>query len=484
MPRVFTITEGLENMGAMRTGGQGSVYKGKRIGEIVTAVKILPTPIYAENNEDQNFRNFQSEVAKLKKVNEEPSPHVVTILSSGITDSGSLPFIEMEYIEGPDLEELLKPPHDPIFTIKEAIKLADQLACALAHCHRVEVRHGDIKSNNVKLNVHSGNYMLLDFGLSVMSDEQRRTSLRHAGAIEFMAPEQNDGKMLYQTDIYSYGIILFELLAGTVPFPLTDNSEISRNEVMISHMDAQLPDLLKLRLKNMPEQWPQEQRISEMQVPQWLLNIVYKCLEKDPEKRFVNGTELHEAIANRTVAAHQASSVNAVIIESENERLQTILNAKDEHLTKLKETLAKKEAELLSFKNQADFARKAVPVARPVFLVLLLLMLSLVVFAGFTLLRDKRSGHQTSALLDTTMDSTAIADSIAKADSLAKVDSAMRADSIRKAEALARASEPKTPIREISAQSEPANEDHGKGNGKAKGKGKKNKLFEVRFVKP
>jgi len=67
MSKVFTITEGLENMGALRTGGQGSVYKGKRMGAIITAVKILPTPIHTENTDDRNFRNFKNEVEKLKK---------------------------------------------------------------------------------------------------------------------------------------------------------------------------------------------------------------------------------------------------------------------------------------------------------------------------------------------------------------------------------------------------------------------------------
>ena len=72
MARIFTITEGLENMGALRTGGQGSVYKGRRTGQIITAVKLLPTPIHAENNNDKNFRDFQNEVLKLKRVNQEP----------------------------------------------------------------------------------------------------------------------------------------------------------------------------------------------------------------------------------------------------------------------------------------------------------------------------------------------------------------------------------------------------------------------------
>ncbi|WP_432713158.1 serine/threonine protein kinase [Pedobacter sp.] len=302
MSKVFTITEGLENMGALRTGGQGSVYKGRRTGTIITAVKLLPTPIHTESAEDKNFRNFQNEVEKLKKVNEQPNPNVVKILNSGITESGSFPFIEMEYIDGPDLEDLLKPPHEPIFPIKEVIKVAEQLANALAHCHKLSVKHGDIKSNNVKFNVHSGNYVLLDFGLSAMTDDQRRTSIQHAGAIEFMAPEQNDGQLLLQTDIYSYGIILFELLAGQVPFPLTDQGQKSRNELMLAHMEQDVPGIMTLRQKNLPDSWSDQKKHHEMQVPQWLLQVVEKCLQKDPLNRFGNGVELQDFITHNSIS--------------------------------------------------------------------------------------------------------------------------------------------------------------------------------------
>ncbi|RYZ28048.1 MAG: serine/threonine protein kinase, partial [Chitinophagaceae bacterium] len=311
MAKVFTITEGLENMGALKTGGQGSVYKARRRGEIITAVKLLPTPIHSESDQDKNFTSFQNEVKKLKKVNEEPNPNVVKILSSGITDSGSFPFIEMEFIEGPDMEELLKPPHDPIFTIKEAIKVAEQLSHALGHCHRLDVKHGDMKSNNVKFNKHTGNYMLIDFGLSAMSDEQRRTSLRHAGAIEFMAPEQSAGQLLFQTDIYGFGVILFELLAGQVPFPLTDGSESARNLVMISHMEQQPPDLKELRRRNLPDNWPSEKKEREMQVPDWLLSMIYRCLRKKPEERFANGIELHNYIFVNSVNTVTRSQFDA-----------------------------------------------------------------------------------------------------------------------------------------------------------------------------
>ncbi|MCC8426869.1 serine/threonine-protein kinase [Mucilaginibacter sp. UR6-11] len=346
MSKVFTIMDGLENMGALRTGGQGSVYKGRRIGPILSAVKLLPTPIANESLDDKNYRNFINEVEKLKKVNEVANPNVVKILSSGITESGSLPFIEMEFIEGPDLAELLAEPHEKIFTIKETIKLADQLAGALAHCHKVGVKHGDIKSNNVKFNVHTGNYVLLDFGLSIMSDEERRSSMRHAGAIEFMAPEQNEGKMLFQTDIYGYGVVLYELLAGTVPFPLQDNGETARNTVMISHMEAPVPDLLAKRQQNLPPTWSDAQKEHELQVPVWLLNIIYKCLEKLPENRFANGMDLQEAIVRNSVSAGNTDN-NIVVLKTENEILQT---------------------QLLQLQEAAKINQKlTIPVARPLF---------------------------------------------------------------------------------------------------------------------
>lgn len=331
MSKVFTIAEGLENLGALRTGGQGSVYKGKRTGTIYSAVKLIPTPIHTESGDDKNYRNFQNEVAKLQKVNEIPNPNIVKILSSGVTESGSFPYIEMEYIDGPDLNELLAPPHEKIFALKELLKVADQLACALAHCHKVGVKHGDIKSNNVKYNIHTGNYVLLDFGLAIMSEEQRRSSIRHAGAVEFMAPEQHEGKMLLQTDVYSYGVIIYELLTGEVPFPLTGEGDSGRNAVMLGHMEAEVPDAIRARKLNLPEEWPEAKMRQEMQVPAWLVKLINKCLQKKPEDRFVDGQELHDAIVTGSLSA-SAGTVGTGIggiskatidaLKAENKKLQ------------------------------------------------------------------------------------------------------------------------------------------------------------------
>ncbi len=389
MARVFTITEGLENMGALKTGGQGSVYKGKRTGEIITAVKLLPTPIHSETLDDKHFTAFQNEVNKLKKVNQDPNPNVVKILSSGITDTGNFPFIEMEFIEGPDLEELLKPPHDLVFTIKEAIKVAEHLSNALAHCHKVDVKHGDVKSNNVKFNVHSGNYILLDFGMAMMSDEQRRTSLRHAGAIEFMAPEQNEGKILFQTDIYSFGVILFELVAGVVPFPLRDRGETSRNMVMVAHMESPVPDLLSLRRQHLPPSWTDEKKEREMQVPEWIVRMIYKCLEKKPEARFVNGTELHNYIIYHSTSP---AASNRIATDA--------LNSLQQENEQLRRENAQLQNELFQYQRRTNPASSefvpAPPPKKKSFAGLILLFLLLATLTSFLAYTIFKSGNDTT----------------------------------------------------------------------------------------
>ncbi len=392
MAKIFTITEGLENLGALKSGGQGSVYKARKTGEIITAIKILPTPIASESEDDKHFISFQNEVQKLKKVNEIPNPNVVSIIASGITSSGNLPYIEMEYIEGPDLGELLKPPYDPVFTVKETIKVADQLANALAHCHRANIKHGDVKSNNVKFSQRSGNYILLDFGLSVMSDEQRRTSIRYAGAIEFMAPEQSSGETLTETDVYSFGIILFELLAGTVPFPLMNKGEMARNAVMVAHMETLPPDVISLRRQAIPGSWSNEKQQREMEVPVWLLSMIYKCLEKDPAKRFRNGSDLQEFIHLGTIAEERkkgipsptGESAKALVDESilrkEIIALQTHIAEKEELLKDLQYQVDTRDRELIEAQHAAS---KRKGVSGTLFFLVLIIALGLAGYAAY-----------------------------------------------------------------------------------------------------
>ncbi|MES2848975.1 MAG: serine/threonine-protein kinase [Bacteroidota bacterium] len=393
MGKVFTITEGVENLGALKSGGQGSVYKARKTGEIITAIKILPTPIASESEDDKHFASFQNEVQKLKKVNETSNPNVVSIIDSGITTSGNLPYIEMEYIEGPDLGDLLKPPYESVFTVKETMKVAEQLANALAHCHRSNIKHGDIKSNNIKFNQRTGNYVLLDFGLSVMSDEQRRTSIRYAGAIEFMAPEQSTGETLFETDIYSFGIILFELLTGTVPFPLMNKGEMARNAVMLAHMETLPPDIITLRRAAIESLWSYEKTEREMQIPVWFISMIYKCLEKLPGERFRDGRELLDHIHSGIIAEERKrtaiipfnelplANVDDSTWKAEVGKLQKLLAEKEELLNEMQYKVQAREMELYDLQYSIDARPKMI--SKSLFLMVLVIAIGVGCYAGY-----------------------------------------------------------------------------------------------------
>jgi serine/threonine protein kinase len=392
--KLFRIAEGLENMGAIKTGGQGSVYKGKRIGEITTAIKLLPTPILAQDENDKHYRDFNNEVTKLQRVNEEPNPNIVKFLSYGVSETGCFPYIEMEYIDGPDLCDLLK--QSSIFTVKETIKIAEQLAHALAHCHRLDVKHGDIKTNNVKFNKHTGNYVLIDFGLAILSDEERRTSLRRAGAIEFMAPEQNEGDMYFETDVYSFGIVVYELMAGRVPFPLDGNSETARNKVMLAHMETPPPNLMLLRQENIPQEWDNDTLEREMVVPDWLLSLIHKCLEKKPEDRYKNGEELYEAIFQHSTQFSTIETTNLLAHANADEvkSLRERLREREDELESLKAEIAR--AETLEMVHHSTDATSSKGISKGTFAGLLATTILLALFTVYSLFFNSRTAGAVS----------------------------------------------------------------------------------------
>jgi serine/threonine-protein kinase len=201
--------------------------------------------------------------------------------------------------------------------------------------------------------------------------------------------------MYFETDIYSLGIILFELLAGTVPFPLHGRGEMGRNSVMLAHMETAPPDLLALRKEAMPSTWSYDKKEREMQVPAWLLNLIGRCLEKEPSKRFKNGMELQEFIHSGMIAEeHKMVNVsteqltiartNELQLKKLIEQLQLQSLEKDNLIDHLQNEMAAKEKAIEQYQYAESYNSlkpKKSGISKGLFFLVLLVALGL---GGFT----------------------------------------------------------------------------------------------------
>ena len=191
-------------------------------------------------------------------------PNIATIYS--IEEFEDLTFIAMEYIEGNELKSLLNYTKSNAFSIEQAIKYAIQIAEGLTAAHRKGIVHRDIKSANIMITDH-GNVKIMDFGLAKVWGGTLLTKIgTTVGTISYMSPEQARGKEVDQrTDIWSFGIVLFEMLTGKLPF----RSEYEQ-AVIYSIMYERHESAVSLR----PE------------IPPDLESIINKCLSKKVEDRY------------------------------------------------------------------------------------------------------------------------------------------------------------------------------------------------------
>jgi eukaryotic-like serine/threonine-protein kinase len=259
----------------LSSGGMGTVYKATHLmlGKAL-AVKLIKADLPASS---EVVRRFQREAKAASNLNH---PNIVPAYDLGQTQDGTL-YIAMEYINGPSLKDVIQAgPIDPARTID----LLKQVASALSLAHKHDIIHRDLKPQNIMISKDDNGRevaKLLDFGIAKTLDDsatQLTATGFSLGTPQYMSPEQAYGRPVDgRSDLYSLGIILYEMLVGEVPF-----SDPSTPAVLVKQMtEAPIPPALKR---------PDRQTSPE------LAAIALRCLEKDPANRFQTADEFSAAL--------------------------------------------------------------------------------------------------------------------------------------------------------------------------------------------
>ena len=249
-------------------GGMANVYRGTdtKTGNAI-AVKVLKEE-FLDNEE--LVRRFKNESKAISILNH---PNIVKVYDVSVTDR--LQYIVMEYVDGITLKEYLKQ-RGGALTWKETVHFATQVLSALQHAHSKGIIHRDVKPQNIML-LADGSIKMMDFGIARFSRAQSQTvSDKAIGSVHYISPEQAKGdKTDARTDIYSVGVMLYEMLSGKLPFD---------GDGAVSIAIMQISDKAKPLAQVAPN------------VPEALCQITEKAMEKDPANRYQSAQEMLEAI--------------------------------------------------------------------------------------------------------------------------------------------------------------------------------------------
>ena len=249
-------------------GGMANVYKGRdiRTGNEI-AVKVLKEEFLGNEELVRRFKNESKAISILDH------PNIVKVYDVSVTDQ--LQYIVMEYIDGITLKEYLKQ-RGGALTWKEVVHFATQVLSALEHAHSKGIVHRDVKPQNIMLQA-DGSIKMMDFGIARFSRAQSQTiSDKAIGSVHYISPEQAKGDRTdARTDIYSVGVMLYEMLSGRLPFDGTGTVSIAIMQI------SEKPKPLAEVAPNVPE---------------GLRQITEKAMEKDPAARYQSAAEMLEAI--------------------------------------------------------------------------------------------------------------------------------------------------------------------------------------------
>ena len=250
-------------------GGMGRVYRVEdtKLKQEV-ALKLIRPEIAKDKKTIERFRN------ELKLARNIRHKNVCGMFDLGETEGAH--FITMEYVRGEDLKSFIH--RSGQLAVGTAVRIAKQVCEGLSEAHKLGVVHRDLKSNNIMID-KEGNVRIMDFGIARSLEAKGITGTGvMIGTPEYISPEQVEGKETDQrTDIYSLGVILYEMVTGMVPF------------------EGDTP--LSVAYKHKHET-PHDPRKINTQIPEGLNSLILRCLEKDKEKRYQSAGEIHSELTN------------------------------------------------------------------------------------------------------------------------------------------------------------------------------------------
>ena len=268
-----------EILALLGRGGMAEVYRARdpQLGREVAIKLILPS-LADEDNFERRFATEAKAVAAMTH------PHIVQVFDFGVSEHG--PYMVMEFVAGDTLKAKLKSQTERL-ALSEVMRITEAIGTALDYAHSKGVIHRDIKPTNILFR-SDGTPVLTDFGIArVLDTTQLTASASLTGTPAYMAPEQAHGNPVPQSDLYSLGVVLFEMLTGRTPFTAS-----STPEMVLKHLQAEPPSPLSLR----PE------------LPAGFAPLMARALAKKPEERFPTGAALAEAV--KTVGQWDSKSVN------------------------------------------------------------------------------------------------------------------------------------------------------------------------------
>ena len=249
------------------SGGMANVFEAKDLLEDkIVAIKVLKEEYLTNDEFVRRFRNESKVIAVLDH------PNIVQVYDVNFT--GAEQYIVMEYIDGITLKQYIT--HQGHLRWKDSVHFVTQILRALSHAHERGVIHRDIKSQNIML-LRDGTIKVMDFGIARFAREDIRTMDDKAiGSVHYISPEQACGEESDEkSDIYSVGVLLYEMLTGRVPF----DGE-TPEQVAMKHIHQKPIPISKLQ----PD------------VPTGLCEIVEKAMQKDKNLRYRSAAEMLAAI--------------------------------------------------------------------------------------------------------------------------------------------------------------------------------------------